>query len=341
VLAAAVLEAMLDADAPVTVGYAAGSRYSLSAVLDDAGAASPTSIGPLGSLGTDGVAVLTGGARGVTASLARSIAAANGCHLVLIGRSALPDEDEDPSFAGAEDDGALRRAIIATGVREPREVEAALRRIKGDREIRATLADLATTAASVHYRSADVRDRAALATVLDEVLDDLGRVDLVVHGAGVLDDKLVRDKTPEAFADVYDTKVTGATAAAAWLVEHAAVDRPATLVLMGSVSGVFGNRGQTDYAAANDALDLLAHVLADHPGVRPLSVDWGPWGGGGMVSPELEREYERRGVGLLDPADAAGRLLAELAADRPERGRNTPQVVIMRVSADAFGEASG
>lgn len=317
----------------LAVGYAAGSRYSLTPVLED-GAGAPAS---LDSLGPDGVAVLTGGARGVTAALARSIAAANGCHVVLIGRSALPDEDEDPTVAGIEDDGELRRAIIAGGEREPRRVEATLRRVKADREIRATIADLATTAASVRYRSADVRDDDALAAVLDEVLADLGRVDLVVHGAGVLDDKLVRDKTPEAFADVFDTKVAGATAAAAWLVEHVPADRPATLVLMGSVSGVFGNRGQTDYAAANDALDLLAHVLADHPGVRPLSMDWGPWGGGGMVSPELEREYERRGVGLLDPADAAARLLAELATDRS----GSPQVVVMRVSAGAFGEASG
>jgi hypothetical protein len=45
-----------------------------------------------------------------------------------------------------------------------------------------------------------------------------------------------------------------------------------------------------------------------------ISVDWGPWAGGGMVSPELEREYARRGVTLIDPAEGVACLLAELAA---------------------------
>jgi hypothetical protein len=87
--------------------------------------------------------------------------------------------------------------------------------------------------------------------------------------------------------------------------------------MFGSVAGVFGNRGQADYAAANDALDSLARLwAAGRPGQagRVLTVDWGPWAGGGMVTPELEREYARRGVALIDPADGAASLLAELAA---------------------------
>jgi hypothetical protein len=61
-----------------------------------------------------------------------------------------------------------------------------------------------------------------------------------------------------------------------------------------------------------------------------LAVDWGPWAGTGMVSPELEREYERRGIGLVDPADGVGALLGELAAAGPA------QVVVMRAEAAAM-----
>jgi hypothetical protein len=87
----------------------------------------------------------------------------------------------------------------------------------------------------------------------------------------------------------------------------------AFLALFGSVSGVFGNRGQVDYAAANDALDTLAcRWAAELPG-RVVSVDWGPWAGGGMISPELEREYARRGVSLIEPDAGVACLLAELA----------------------------
>ena len=86
------------------------------------------------------------------------------------------------------------------------------------------------------------------------------------------------------------------------------------VVLFGSISGVVGNRGQTDYAAANDALDALARTHDGHNGCRVLSIDWGPWAGGGMVSPELEREYERRGIGLVDPDDGVMALLHEIGA---------------------------
>jgi hypothetical protein len=119
---------------------------------------------------------------------------------------------------------------------------------------------------------------------------------------------------------VYRTKVDGARSLAAGLRGDLKF-----LVLFGSVSGVFGNRGQADYAAANDALDTLARHWSQRGhgpaaasvsagrGPRVVSVDWGPWAGGGMVSAELEREYARRGVPLIDPADGVACLLAEIA----------------------------
>jgi hypothetical protein len=88
---------------------------------------------------------------------------------------------------------------------------------------------------------------------------------------------------------------------------------PRFVAFFGSIAAVLGNRGQTDYAAANDALETLGTTW---PG-RAVTVHWGPWapGGdhGGMVSPELAREYERRAVALLDPAEATAALLRELA----------------------------
>jgi hypothetical protein len=85
-------------------------------------------------------------------------------------------------------------------------------------------------------------------------------------------------------------------------------------VVFGSVAGVYGNRGQADYAAANDACDTLAHVWRTTLRGRVLVADWGPWaGGGGMVTPELAREYARRGVPLIEPDEGVAALLRELA----------------------------
>ena len=64
---------------------------------------------------------------------------------------------------------------------------------------------------------------------------------------------------------------------------------------------------------------------------RVISLDWGPWGGGGMVSAELEREYARRGIGLVDPADGVMALLHEVAA-----GSGPSQLVVMRGAPEAF-----
>lgn len=97
---------------------------------------------------------------------------------------------------------------------------------------------------------------------------------------------------------------------------------------------MYGNRGQTDYAAANDALDTLALTWADTFPGRVLSVDWGPWAAeaGGMVTPELERAYARRGVPLITPESGTAAFLAELA-----HGSDV-QVVLMAQEDGGLGD---
>ncbi|WP_305038909.1 SDR family NAD(P)-dependent oxidoreductase [Frankia sp. ArI3] len=283
-------------------------------------------------LGPSSVVLLTGGARGITAAVAVELARRSGCTVELIGRTLPPAGPEDPATAGAADAPALRRALIETGVRRPAEIEARVSRLLAEREVRATLATLRGLASSVRYHAVDVRDGAAVAAVVADVYARHGRLDGLVHGAGVLADRLLRDKTPESFDRVYRTKVDGARALLA-----AVRDDVGFVALFGSVAGVFGNRGQADYAAANDALDTLAGAAAGRFAGRIVSVDWGPWAspaaaGGGMVSAELAREYARRGIGLIDPADGVAALLSELAG--PPDG--PAQVVYMCAEAEAF-----
>ncbi|MFI5640625.1 SDR family NAD(P)-dependent oxidoreductase [Streptomyces goshikiensis] len=275
----------------------------------------PLPDGPGGPpLGPGSVVLLTGGARGITARAALALARATGCHVELVGRTPEPAPGED-AFAQARDLVALRAALISAGLRTPAEIEAAAHRVLAEREVRANLAALAGAAASVRYHRADVTDERAVRAVVADVRARHRRLDGIVHGAGTLRDALLRDKEPAAFAEVFTTKVTGARHLAAAAAEHGDTPAPAFLALFGSVAGVYGNRGQTDYAAANDALDGLALAWADSFPGRVLSVDWGPWAAeaGGMVTPELEREYVRRGVPLIEPAAGTAAFLAELA----------------------------
>ncbi|MFE1172375.1 SDR family NAD(P)-dependent oxidoreductase [Streptomyces sp. NPDC058773] len=325
-IAAHLLAELCAPGEPVVVGRTNGTRTTLRTVptpLPD------ETVPGRPMLDADSVVLLTGGARGITARTALALARSHGCHIELLGRTPLPETPEDPALAHAHDRIALRAALLAQGLRRPAEIEVAAGAVLARREITATLDALAPLAASVRYHAADVADEAAVHTVVRDIRARHGRLDGIVHGAGTLADKLLRDKEPASFARVFATKVDGARH-----LLSAAGDDPGFVVLFGSVAGVFGNRGQADYAAANDALDTLATAWSARTSRRVLAVDWGPWaaGGGGMVTPELERAYARRGIPLLDPDTAVGALLDELAHG------TAAQVVL---AAEAGGEVAG
>ncbi len=309
------LAELAGGDGRAIVGYANGVRTTLR--VGRAELAGEVTA-PQG-LDRDGVVLLTGGARGITAATAVALARLSGCHVELIGRTPPPSGPEDPATSGAADMAALRGVLAGQGVGTPAEIDAAARRILAAREVRATLAELRGVAASVRYHAADVRDADAIGALVNDIYARHGRLDGVVHGAGVLEDKLLPAKEPESFARVYGTKVDGfrallgAVAPAAPSPEQAARPSVGFIAAFGSVSGVFGNRGQTDYAAANDALDTLGHMWSERLPGRVVTVDWGPWAGGGMVSPELEREYARRGITLIDQEAGVASLMRELA----------------------------
>ena len=90
-----------------------------------------------------------------------------------------------------------------------------------------------------------------------------------------------------------------------------------------SVAGRFGNRGQADYAAANDTLNKLAVWLDRRWPARVVSMIWGPWSGVGMVS-DLEAHLGRQGLGMIDPADGRKRLGEELI----HGGKGVVEVII-------------
>ncbi|HEV2372499.1 MAG TPA: SDR family NAD(P)-dependent oxidoreductase [Streptosporangiaceae bacterium] len=304
-VAAQVLAELTSPEGPAVVGYRGGRRTGLRVRRTEPLTSAATGVP---GLDRDSVVLLTGGARGITAAVAHGLARATGCHVELIGRTPLADPDPETEPASSPE--ALRQLLARRGTHSPREIEAMAGRLLREREVRATLAGLRGLASSVRYHAVDIRDAGAVGAVLDDVYARHGRLDGVVHGAGVVEDRLLPDKTAESFARVYATKVDGARALADRL-------RPGTrfLVLFGSVSGVFGNRGQVDYGAANDALDTLAHLWSARLASHVVCLDWGPWAGAGMVSAELARDYARRGVTLIDPAAGVAGLLAELTSE--------------------------
>ncbi|MCR3749241.1 Acyl transferase domain-containing protein [Lentzea californiensis] len=273
---------------PAVVGYHAGRRQVIEAVETGLDAA------PL-TLDADSVVLLTGGARGITALAATGLAERTGCHIELIGRTPIAPEDHRLSHATTEPE--LVKALFELGEKD--DVPARARKVLAEREVRQTMERLRAKASSVRYHECDVADAEAVGRVVDDIKARFGRLDGVIHGAGVLDDKLIEAKTQESFDRVWATKVNGAKAFG-----------DGFLVLFGSVSGVFGNRGQADYSAANDALDRMARFWGAQR--RVVAVDWGPWAGAGMAA-GLAGEYARRGIPMIEPAQGVDALLNEIA----------------------------
>ncbi|WP_420719472.1 SDR family NAD(P)-dependent oxidoreductase, partial [Streptomyces sp. RTd22] len=176
----------------------------------------------------------------------------------------------------------------------------------GARELERELVDLG---ARVTISACDVSDRTALAGVLDAIPDEAPLTG-VVHTAGVLDDGIIAELTPERLA-----RVLAAKADSALHLHELTADRDLdAFVLFSSIAGVVGNAGQAPYAAANSVLDALA-VSRRAQGLAAVSLAWGMWahtaGMGGTLGesdllrmarqgfPALETDH---GLSLLDIA---------------------------------------
>ena len=194
------------------------------------------------------------------------------------------------------------------------------------------LARMQRAGATVQYYQADVHDEAAIVELINGIYREFGRLDGVIHGAGVIEDKLIEDKTPASFDRVFDTKADSAFI----LYRVLRPDSLQFLVLFSSAAGTFGNRGQCDYAAANEVLNKMALYLDQRWPGRVVAISWGPWAKAGMVSPALQREFVRRGVQSI-PVPTGCRLFTQ----ELQHGQKGEAAVILASGAWAEARPAG
>ncbi|ACD95983.1 type I polyketide synthase [Trichlorobacter lovleyi] len=291
---------------PIEVGLSAEQRISLPLQdLPELATAATPSVQP-GEL-----VVITGGGRGVTAAAAVAMAKAWQPLLVLLGRSPLPEQEPD-WLQGMTDEAAIKRAILthATEKLHPREIEERYQATIAGRELRETMAQIQAVGGRSLYCSVDIRDSQAVADLLADLRKEHGQIRGLVHGAGVLADRLIVDKTREQFNQVYSTKVAGLRS----LLDATRADDLRFIALFGSTTGRLGRSGQVDYAVANEVLNKLAQAEARRRvNCRSLCLNWGPWDGG-MVTPALKKVFAAEGIGLIPLEAGADLLVKEIAA---------------------------
>ena len=195
-----------------------------------------------------GVYLVTGGLGGIPFELAKHLSANGRIKLALINRSRLPAVEERPDWLRTHSSNDQTSQRI-------RQIE-----------------ELESRGSEVLVLAADVADESQMASALDQVRGRFGKIDGVIHAAGVLDDGLIHFKTRESIDSVLRPKVDGALVLAKLLK----AERLDFFVLFSSVSALLGLPGQVDYAAANSFLDAFAQ-RASSDGLSVTSIGWGPW----------------------------------------------------------------
>ena len=177
-------------------------------------------------------------------------------------------------------------------------------------EIARTLADLHASGIEATYHTCDVTDPEAVRAVMNEVASRYGKIDGIIHGAGVLRDGPLSQMTPDDFSMVTDVKFLGA-----WNLFSAAEGAGLRFFVgLSSAAAIQGNPGQANYAAANRMMSALLRTLSRKNGaIRFKALMLPPVEGAGMAEdPEVRELMKRKGVAYIHVNELAGLFCREL-----------------------------
>lgn len=257
------------------------------------------------------VFLVSGGAKGVTAKCVIDMAKAFQCKFILLGRSNL--DFEIPSYALKESNEAVLKGLIMADLKKT-ETKPSIAKLKSTynsivskKEILETLEKIENTGAQAIYIKGDVTNLKSFKLELVKAEKHLGKITGLVHGAGMLADKLIKDKSETDFENVLGVKIDGLLS----LLKAVNINKLQHLYLFSSVAGFYGNVGQTDYAIANEILSKTAHLFkTNHPDTHVCAINWGAWDSG-MVKGALKKQLEAAGVSLVNSKGGAALMVNE------------------------------
>jgi len=247
-------------------------------------------------LGPEDVVVISGGAKGVTWHIARALAAFKP-RIVLLGRTELSPVASYSALrnAKAQSEPVLRRLFKKKGA-EPKagESDSQTSSALAGLDIARNVSRLAALGLKVSYLSCDVADSRKVAQTLDQVVKQYGRIDGIIHGAGVIRDGFLEFMTPEDFMRVMEVKLLGA-----WNLYRGSKDRGLRFfAALSSLVAIQGNVGQVNYCSANRSLSaMLRSWSVSHRGLVSKVFMLPPIEGTGMADdPEVKALMKLKGL---------------------------------------------
>ena len=169
-------------------------------------------------------------------------------------------------------------------------------------EVVASIEALGGTALAV---AADVGDADAVTEMVSEIAERLGPISILVNNAGITDDDLLLRMKPEKWDRVIQTNLTSAYLCTQAALRGMLKARWGRIINVTSVSGLSGNPGQANYAAAKAGLVGLTKSVAKEVGSRGITVNAvAP----GFIETDMTGELGEAVIEAVLPAITLGRL---------------------------------
>lgn len=298
-VAGLLIEETLSDPGAVEIGYKSGLRWTIG--LEE----QPAADGQPGmTLDEKTVFFVTGAAGSIVSAITADLAAASGGTFYLLDVVAQPDPNNPDLKRFVEDKEGLKRDLFARiqarGQRAtPALVEKELAALERAQAALAAIEAVRASGGTARYFSVDMRDADAVAKVISEVRTNHGRIDVLLHAAGIERSRSLDQKEPDEFDLVFGVKADGF-----FNLLYAIGDMPlGASVAFSSIAGRFGNPGQTDYSAANDLLcKITSSFRTTRPATRGIAIDWTAWGGIGMATRgSVPKVMEIAGIDMLPP----------------------------------------
>ncbi|MEZ4516695.1 MAG: SDR family oxidoreductase [Chloroflexota bacterium] len=296
----------------VEVGYRDEDRYTITLLEEPADNGEPGL-----TLDKDSVFLVTGAAGGITSAIIGDLAAASGGTFYLLDLTPEPDRNDDKITLFRTDRNALKQALIveakAAGEKPtPVQIDRQIMAIERSEAALRSIEAVEAAGGQAYYRSVNLLDGPALSAVVEEVREQVGRIDVLVHAGGIEISRSLADKDPDQFNLVFDIKADGF-----FSLLNAAAGMPlGATVVFSSVAGRFGNNGQTDYSSANDLLcKITSSIRQWRPDTKGIAIDWTAWGEIGMATRgSIPKIMEMAGIDMLPPASGVPTVRRELVA---------------------------